>query len=112
MIESVETTMDLFHTLRSLYHAKGFYSSHSKEYWKFPYNLKYFLFVIPPALVSASTGAYFILNATSTMEYAESFFMCVTEGNGVAIFFIGRWKFDKILALIDHFNDFIVKSKL
>lgn len=100
--------MELFQTVRKLYQAMGFQSSHRN----LTFNWKIFFFICSPTMVGASTGAYFILKATTTIEYAESFFMCVTEFTGITAFLMALWKFDGILSVIDRFNDFIAKRKL
>lgn len=100
----------LFQLVQKLYQMLGIQRPQKNEAIAFNSRNLFFLFCYTQ--LCGSMMAFFLLRASTMLEYGSSFFMFITQFYITVDFLILMLRISKILDLITEFENFIEKSKL
>lgn len=70
------------------------------------------IFLISFAQLAIGSTAFLIYREKSTFEFGACFYDCATQTSIFTLYLIQMWQITNILRLINHFEEFIEKSKL
>lgn len=101
--------MVLFQLVRKYYHLLGVYPTQLNPNGLF--NLRNFCVLLITSALFASTISSFMLQSTTIMDYAESFYMFSTVFAQVIGFLATIWKAEIIFTFINELEEFIQMSK-
>lgn len=102
--------MELFQFLRKMYRATGTHPLKIKQ--NYSLNVRNLFYSTSLILFCISTTAYLMVDATTVIELAETYFISLTTLAVTANFFVHFWKTSNALHLIAKFEEFIDRSKL
>lgn len=104
--------MKVFKCVREMLHSMGMLPLQSNQSFSNTKFVRVHLILIILILTTISEAVYFLFEATSTIEYVQTFVMSLIGVACIANLLIQFWEISDIFQLIEQFDGFIERRKL